>query len=564
MVRGFLVLGSGDKELLRVPVSGTVLVGRTEDCDLVVDDAAASRHHVEIAARNNRFFWKDLGSRNGTLVNGARMLEGELKSGDQIEIGQTTVRFEIEQAPDETDQEETAGMFRETISGGSESPGAPASGPAKTEQLLHAVYSVMNATATIYEPCTLVDRILETTVRAIHAQRGAIFFAGESDDDLLPCPVCGGVHVIRDGKLHRAGADEIRISSTVARQVLREGESVLFQNTENESLLNAAESIMSLKLRSILCVPLRAKNGILGILYIDTDRASHQYTREDMLLSTAVGNSAGLALENANMHLEMLEKQRIEQDIQHAWTIQEGFLVKEWPEGDPRFEVYGETHPAKTVGGDFYDFVQPDGDHVGILIGDVSGKGVPAALTMAQLLAAFRLYARSEASPTQVIKSLNADLVSRTRQGMFCTLCYLTLDLTNGNVLCANAGHHPALHVGPENPCSFGGASGPPAGILETAPWIDTEWSIGPGDTILLYTDGIVEGRCGKTAPDAKDAPEAPGEYGEERLFRAAQRLRGESPRTLVDAVSRDVEEFCAPLSPHDDRTMIALRYLGG
>lgn len=109
-----------------------------------------------------------------------------------------------------------------------------------------------------------------------------------------------------------------------------------------------------------------------------------------MLLSTAVGNSAGLALENARMHVQIVEKNRTDSEIQHAWQIQQGFLINEWPEDDARFKVYGDTRPAKTVGGDFYDFVQPDDAHVGLLIGDVSGKGVPAALTMAQLLTEFR------------------------------------------------------------------------------------------------------------------------------------------------------------------------------
>lgn len=550
MRRGFLVSEKNGQELRRAPVVASVVVGRTEDCDLVVEDHAISRHHVVVTARKDKFYWKDLDSRNGTFVNGARMIEGELKVGDRMEVGETVLRIKIEEVPDEAGAEETAAL--------------PSAGPRKADELLHGVYTVMNAVATVYDPCALVDRILEATVKAIRAQRGAVFLAGEADDALLPCPVYNQVHVIENGTLDRADTCDIRISGTVARRVLREGESVLFNNTEEDGELNVAESIMTLQLRSIICVPLRAKNGILGILYIDTDQARHQYTEQDMLLTTAVGNSAGLALENATMHQQLLDKQRIEQEIAHAWTIQEGFLIKEWPDTDPRFEVYGETHPAKTVGGDFYDFVQPDPDHVGVLIGDVSGKGVPAALSMAQLLAAFRLYARDMASPTEVIKALNDDFVRRTRHGTFCTLCYLYLDLTTGNVLCANAGHHPTVHIRPEDASCLGDASGPPVGILPEGPWEDTSWKVQPGDSLLLYTDGIVEARNGAKLSDAQNESESPEEFGDEALCRAAQRLGQKPACGLIYGVQQEVEEFCSPFPPHDDCTMIALRYFGG
>ena len=206
-------------------------------------------------------------------------------------------------------------------------------------------------------------------------------------------------------------------------------------------------SIAALNLTSILCVPIRTQNEILGILYIDTDIADHEYTEDDMLLAAAAGNSAGLALENARIHQDLLEKQRIEQDIEAAWTIQEGFLVSDWPTDDPRFEVYGLTRPAKVVGGDFYDFARIDEDHVGLLIGDVSGKGVPAALTMAQLLAEFRLCATGADSPAEVLRRLNERMVVRSRRGTFCTAALVALNLGTGNFMGANAGHHPVLRI---------------------------------------------------------------------------------------------------------------------
>ncbi len=215
---------------------------------------------------------------------------------------------------------------------------------------------------------------------------GAVLFSGENHE-LQPCSECGHVHTICDGVPRLAGLDEIEISESVARRVVRDGENVLFQSAHSDSVVDPSASIAALKLTSILCVPIRTRSSIYGILYIDTDLANHEYSEDDMLLAAAAGNSAGLALENVSIHRDLLDKQRIDQDIEAAWTIQESFLVSDWRMDDPRLEVYGLTRPAKVVGGDFYDFARLDDDHVGLLIGDVSGKGVPAALTMALLLA---------------------------------------------------------------------------------------------------------------------------------------------------------------------------------
>jgi sigma-B regulation protein RsbU (phosphoserine phosphatase) len=429
--RGVLVEESTGR---RVAVRRPITIGRTRDCEFVIDDNSASRRHVEVGPRGESFIWKDLGSTNGTIVNGRSMLAGELRHGDTIQIGETVIRFHVEDEAgangEDTGERTTArlgdsGLFQETILGalGEERRVTPRS---KSAYLLETVYAVANELAADYDANSLMERVLELVMKAISAQRGAIFVTDDKGE-LAPCPVC-----VRGDLPSRC--EEIRISHTVANKVIREGTSVLYKQSDNNNDLNYTESILSLEIRSILCVPLRAKDNILGILYIDSDQADLEYTEEDVLLAAAVGNSAGLALDNARMHLEMLEKQRIEHDLATAWTIQEGFLVKEWPEGDGRFQVYGETRPAKTVGGDFYDFVRPGKDRIGLLIGDVSGKGVPASLMMAQLLAEFRLLARDYQCPAEVMRQLNAGIARRSRRGMFCTACYIAIDLTTGEV----------------------------------------------------------------------------------------------------------------------------------
>ena len=557
VLRGYVVNETTGE---RVPVGATLIIGRTAECGLVIEDTAASRRHVEITARKGSFVWKDLGSTNGTRVNGARMLAGELKHGDCIQIGETVLRFVVEETVDEVFAGSDSTIFRETVMDRSGEI-RTTERQNKSTELLQAVYTVMNQIATSYELCPLIDQILSTTMRAINAQRGALFLSNEQEE-LLPCPVCRQVHTIRDGVLRPRQPGEVQISNTVAMRVLRNGESVLFQDMDSDGELSTAESIITLKLRSIVCVPLRAKLGILGILYIDSDRPNQTYTEEDMLLATSVGCSAGLALENARMHRQILDKHRMEQEIATAWTIQEGFLVKDWPNTDPRFEVYGEMHPAKVVGGDFYDVVSPGPGLVGILIGDVSGKGVPAALTMAQLLAEFRLRARESRSPAEVLSALNAGLYQRSQRGIFCTMAYFVLDLASGTALYANAGHLPAVRLGGEGTELFGEASGPPLGVLPEAAWADTPVRLGQGDLVLLYTDGILEARRGPSY-EGETISGPVEEFQSERLCRAAGEAAGQPPRGVIEAVLGAVREYSAPLAPHDDCTLISVRYVG-
>lgn len=559
MLRGYLVCKKNGEATRRIPVGASITLGRSVECGCVVDDAAASRRHARVTAEGERFLWKDLNSTNGTQLNGVPMLEGVLRHGDRLQIGETVITFETEEYVEEVEEDGSTTTFTETISNWQKS-GKVEPKEERAENLLRAIYTVMNEISSNYEPCPLLDHILQTTMKAIDAQRGAIVFAPqEGSRGIEPCPVCHKYHVIVNGRVQRVAQRDFIISESVAQRVIKNGESLLYQDTDRDSEFNVSESIRSLKLRSIICAPLRGKFGIFGILYVDSDSPKHQYSHEDMLLSTAVGNSAGLALENARMHMQIVEKNRTDSEIQHAWQIQQGFLINEWPEDDPRFQVYGDTRPAKTVGGDFYDFVQPDDAHVGVLIGDVSGKGVPAALTMAQLLAEFRLNSKNCFSPSEVFSSLNATMCKQGVRGTFCTMSYVIVNLESGRVLCASAGHHPALAVGKGDLRIFGNATGPPVGILPENPWTDTEARLKPGETLVLYTDGIVEARTQFTRSGRAPLPD---EYGMENLGRVTAEHYAVTPRELVEAVNKSVREYCAPATPHDDCTMIAVKLL--
>lgn len=556
MRQAYIIHGQGT-ERRRVAVGQSLIVGRSSTCGLVVHDAAASRQHLEIKPAGDVFVCRDLGSSNGTMINNHRVTDSELRDGDRIGIGTTIFAFELGEETGFTASEKT--MFMQTVldETGHEKEAPPAS---RSQELLEAAYTLMNALGSNFNPCDLADRVLSTTMEAIRGQRGAILYAGPGAE-LLPCTECGHVHTIRSGVSQTARVEDIAISESVARRVLKDGENVLFHSGWTHDDIDSSKSIAALNLSSIICVPIRAKNQIFGILYIDSDIAEQSYDNDHLLLAAAAGNSAGLALENARNHRAVLEKQRMDQDIEAAWTIQQGFLVRDWPDDDVRFEVYGETLPAKVVGGDFYDFVKLDTNRIGLLIGDVSGKGVPAALTMAQILAEFRLYAHDVSSPAAILARLNDLFVGRSQRGAFCTMCYFEIDLENGQVIGANAGHHPALLTSGPDISRVLEASGPPIGILPDLTWRNTVVKMEPGSVILMYTDGIVEARATATMIGSSDDQEV--EYEMDRLEEVVRDNALARPKNLIAAVNEDVARFCSPLSPHDDSTMIALRLRG-
>jgi len=534
----------------RVKIGDRMIIGRGVDADLCIDDRVASRSHVEIVRDKMGFSWRDLGSRNGTLINGVHETGGKLRNGDHLRIGDTDIVFETEtegQHVDPTREERNFAALLATATNNKKL--APEL--QKTCQILNPIYKVLDEIAGNYDVCCLQDRILEMVLPVIKAYRGALFLANESSE-IIPCTICGHVHCYVEGQISHAEREGVRISTSVVGQVLKQGKCVYYEDTESVDPAKLSESIMYLGLRSIICVPLMGKSRILGLLYIDTNQAGQNYKHEDFLLISAVGAGAGIALENAFTHRELMEKQRQDLDNETAWAMMEGFLCRDWKVNDSRFEVFGETNPAKPVGGDFFDFVQPDKDTVGILIGDISGKGVPAALAMAQILADFRILAQTISSPSELVKELNLRMLRRSTRGMFCTLVYARLDLNTGSMVWANAGHLPALFMTPDTNSYTGEAGGPPIGVEENAEWSEAGVIIEPGTTVLYFTNGIIESRS---------IVENQEEFGMSRLWGATD--YGTSPEFVLEDVNNALKSYLKGAEAHDDCAMIALRYLG-
>ena len=246
-------------------------------------------------------------------------------------------------------------------------------------------------------------------------------------------------------------------------------------------------------------------------------------------------------------------KQRIEQELEFARSIQDAALPKNFKYPRDDFELYAMMDPAKEVGGDFYDFFFVDNDHMGLVIADVSGKGIPAALFMMRAKTALRNLAESGREPAEILFRANNTLCDGNDAEMFVTAWIGIIDLGTGEMRCANAGHeYPMIMRAGGEYALFKDKHGLALGAMEGVKFTGYEMKLNPGDRLFVYTDGI---------PEAIDPQEQ--QYGTDRLTDKLNRLRDATMAETLPAVREDVAEFAGSAEQFDDITMLGFAYYG-
>jgi phosphoserine phosphatase RsbU/P len=304
--------------------------------------------------------------------------------------------------------------------------------------------------------------------------------------------------------------------------------------------------------RNILCAPLLVRDRLIGVAEVMNLASPERCGPDDVEIFASFCRQVAIAIENARMHRDLILQERERQQLEFATVIQESFLPARFPTcATHRFQVEAQSIPATAVGGDFYDFPAQTEGWLAATIGDVSGKGVPAALFMAKLISDLRAVAQRHCGPAEILHALNTELAGQSRRGMFVTLQYLLLDATLGAVRVANAGHIPPLWrhaaTGAIERCELDG--GPPLGILAGVTYPQTTLQLAPGDQLLLLTDGIL---------DVTDAAGQP--FGYDRLIAA---LRAAGPAPLVASILDEVLAFTVGAPRRDDLTLLALTWCG-
>lgn len=318
-------------------------------------------------------------------------------------------------------------------------------------------------------------------------------------------------------------------------------------------LAPAAELAALQTLSTELLLPLASQDRLLGILSLGPKRSEEPYSSSDLRLLESVANHTGLALENSRLTMavaqEAAQRERIHREIEIAREVQERLL----PRGGPRvagLDYAGQCRPALTIGGDYFDYIETPTGEVGFALGDIAGKGVPAALLMASLQASLRgLTAGGMGDLRELMGKLNALVYDATPKNRFATFVYVLYDAATRRVRLCSAGHNASLLVRAGQPVEWIRPPGIALGLMRKAAYEQVEFTLAPGDRLILYTDGVTE---------ARDA--AGEEYGEARLAELAFGFADLPAAESLRAVIADVDRFAGSTPQHDDLTAVVLR----
>jgi serine phosphatase RsbU (regulator of sigma subunit) len=340
--------------------------------------------------------------------------------------------------------------------------------------------------------------------------------------------------------------ETIRVSRTIVNKVMETQEAILSADVMMDEEFNKAQSIADFRIRSMMCAPLTDSDGSsMGVIQVDTVKQTKRFTQEDLEVLLAVASQAGIAIDNAQLHERAMRQQIVDRDLALAREVQIGFL----PERPPEVAGYDFFHfyrPASQVGGDYFDYVRlPDG-RIAVIVADVVGKGVAAALLMAKLSAEARFCVASGDDAGGAISMLNQRLCHMNLD-RFVTAVLLLLDPGTHEVAIASAGHMPPVLrnkrglVTPEG----GDIAGLPLGIDVTTHYGQTVIRLAPGESLTTYTDGLNE------ATDEQGVL-----YGIPRLHQRVGAAEG-SPTFLGQAIIQDVDGFVGDGEQSDDMCLV-------
>ena len=542
---GELVIRNIDGKTVTVPLDRErITLGRSSANELCYpDDSGLSRQHLALSFSNGQWFVEDLGSKNGTVVNGKRIEKRiPFVNGDRISAGHLTIEF-----------------------------ADPAAVTANTVVFVEQGEAFSKTSTTVVASLDAVlgpqqDDLNKTYVMQGSPQMRALIRAGRElashrplDElfqvimDLSVEAVCAGRGVLmtlegQELQVRAHRGEGFKISNTVRDRVLHEKSSLLVRDAQLDHALREQMSIVQQKVRSMIAVPLQTNDRVIGLIYVDSPHLIREFSREDMNLLTVMANVAAIRIEHARLN-EIEEAERaMAKEMQQAALIQKALLPSQSPVVKG-MDIAGKTTACRTVGGDYYDFLEfPDG-RVGMLVGDVAGKGMPASLLMSSLQARVQVLFEEADDLARKIGRLNKAICTNCPDNRFITFFMTVADPATGELVYTNAGHNPPLMIRAAGGFDRLGGGGVILGILPMAGYQETRVKMEPGDVLVLFSDGVTEA----ATPVDED-------FGEERLAALVAAMRDRPAAEIVEAIDTAVTEFTEGAPAADDITVVVAR----
>jgi phosphoserine phosphatase RsbU/P len=535
---------------------GEYVIGRRSDCQIFVPDMRVSRQHARLWKDGEGWTLEDLGSNNGTFVNGVRLQpSAALRHDDEILIANNRIRVEARDATLDPRSTEGHGVTIVDVGASSvirsreESAGSSGRFPIVSsglisvadqrairliERKLEALTQILHATASSDNAETLLQKLVDALLD--------LFPQAEDVGVLVEDERTGELRVQCQKHRKQGFGGDLRVPGTIIQHVVSDRRGVLLGD-HSESTGNEEDGV-----GTRMGAPLIYHGSHYGVVYVESKQSA--FRQEDVDLLQAIATQAGLAIHATRVANQLVRRERLERDLRVARQIQRSLLPANVPQVvGLDFAVHYE--PAYQIGGDFYDFIWHDPAHLGLAVGDVAGKAISAALYMARLTSELRSRAPIARTPARLLRRVNQEIANLGDDGMFATLVYCIYDLENRSLVFTNAGHCvPLLRRGDRVfPLQAERAHTPPLGVTPDLEAGEARVQLHSGDMLIMVSDGILEAR------DARG-----NEYGLSRLSRRIRTARGRT-EDVIKAILADIDSHShdSDSGQGDDMTILAM-----
>ncbi len=529
-----------------VPVTTTPFrIGRQAGNELTLRDSRISRQQAQIISVNGAMVLEDMGSRHGTYVNGEKSLRHELQPKDRIDFGMADSYKLIFLGEGATIEE-----LVERVE-------APAPTQSGSRELYHlgVLLEVARTLGTGLSLEDVLTAVVDAAIQVTGTERGVLLLANESNELQMI--------VARDAQRGTLRPDQLQVSQSVVKRVAQTRRELIVSDT-GEDGMNQQESVARLELHTVIAIPvdklpvietldatISTRQGeLLGVLYLDSHVPSSAFTDLDRDVLRTLAREAATVVENARLFASSRAKQRLDHEIEIASQIQKNLLPKALP-NLPDVAVAGSTLSCHSVGGDCFDVIELGGGRHGFFVGDVSGKGISAALLATLLQGVFFTTAAMDISLPGVFSRVNQYLCERSGEDRYATVFYGILDKM-GRFEYVNAGHVPPLLKRKKGGLEGLGSANFPVGMFAEAEYQSSRVQVEPGDYLVIYTDGVSE------------ASNTQNELFEEARLRALiEDFKGNSVQELGDSIREGMRVFTQGAAQSDDITILVIEYKG-
>jgi serine phosphatase RsbU (regulator of sigma subunit)/pSer/pThr/pTyr-binding forkhead associated (FHA) protein len=509
-----------------------IVIGRAAGAAIVIADSRVSRQHARLVLRDGIWWVEDMGARNRALLDGTPVERAaRLRPGARLEIGDSILRLIGEEDADESARATGAVDVATAVAA------FPGGGrDAARMWTIHEIHRALAGTPSLSE---LLDLILARCFDMLQPEEGAI---------MLRAP--NGTLANAASRRLGPGGGPVTVPRRLVDEVAGKSQPALVLDAAGDERFSGSQSIVSSGIRSIVAAPLVDAEGTLGLITLCSRIAVRQFTQADLDMLVSIASAVALRVRNVALADELAARRVIEHELALAHDVQMAMLPRPLPPR-PELSLSAELKPARSVGGDLYDFVL-DGDRLWFIVADVAGKSIAAALYMAIVRTLFRAVAHGVADVAEVVGRMNQELARDNDRLMFVTAAIGCLDVRSGALALVDAGHTPAVMVG-DGPLTVAGVPKCMAlGVVANAVYTSARLTLEPGVMLVVYTDGLTDAR------DTRGAM-----FGEDRLHQAIAAGRGGTPASLVAGVIGQVESFATGAPPEDDLTLLAIQYDG-